>query len=177
MSSKSSSMIDLPSSMMPAIPSQCLPRTFSSRLSNTCSRRSIWPCVSSRCDSKASRRMGSRRPSPTSQRLGQLFLGVVRVAQFVDERIVERACFSHVESPLVSVHVSSGAAEMARRGAIPGVAARLSIWRWRRALCVPGQRLAINLLRGERPDGGGRSESPPCMSIGHVAAINDRSAD
>ena len=34
-SSKSSSMIDLPSSMIPAIPSQCLPRTFSSRLSKT----------------------------------------------------------------------------------------------------------------------------------------------
>ena len=33
-SSKSSSMIDLPSSMIPAMPSQCLPRTFSSRLAN-----------------------------------------------------------------------------------------------------------------------------------------------
>ncbi len=29
------------------------------------------------------------------QRLGQLFLGVIRVAQFVDECVVERACFSH----------------------------------------------------------------------------------
>src|ERR1700722_1931212 len=51
-------MIDFPSSMIPAMPSQCLPRTFSSRLSNTCSSRAIWPCVSLRWLSNAARSLG-----------------------------------------------------------------------------------------------------------------------
>ena len=44
--------------MMPAMPSQCLPRTFSSRLAKTCSRRSICPRVSSRWASNAARSSG-----------------------------------------------------------------------------------------------------------------------
>ena len=99
-SSKSSSMIDLPSSMMPAMPSQCFPRTFSSRLSNTCSRRSIWPCVSSRCALEGLPQLGrGGRLGELGQRLGELALGVVGVAEFVEERVVQRAGFSHGESP------------------------------------------------------------------------------
>ena len=93
-------MTALPSSTIPAMPSQCLPRTFSSRLAKTCSRRAIWPCVSSRWLSNAWRSFGVRRRlRQFRQRLGQLLLAVVCVPQFVDECVVERACFSHVVSP------------------------------------------------------------------------------
>ena len=35
------------------------------------------------------------------ERLGELPFGVVRIAQFVDECVVERACFSHGRIPSV----------------------------------------------------------------------------
>jgi hypothetical protein len=40
------------------------------------------------------------RPRQLRQCLGQLSLGVVRVAQFVDECLVERSCFSHGSASL-----------------------------------------------------------------------------
>jgi hypothetical protein len=42
-----------------------------------------------------------RRFRQLGQRLRQLLLGVVRVPQFVNECVMERACFSHVVSPCV----------------------------------------------------------------------------
>ena len=77
------------------MPSQCLPRTFSSRLANTSSSRSTCPRVSSRWIRTRRAAPASSRPSPSSAAPCQLFLGVVGVAQFVEKRVVQCLRFSH----------------------------------------------------------------------------------
>ena len=100
-SSKSSSMTDLPSSMMPAMPSQCLPRTFSSRLANTCFEALDLPCglLEMRLEGLPQLRRAGRL-GQLRQRLDQLLLGVVGVAQLVDECVVQGSVSAMVVSPV-----------------------------------------------------------------------------
>ena len=111
--SKSSSITDLPSSMMPAIPSQCLPRTFSP--SERTPARACRPARASppRCDSNAAHRISALAFGHLRKRLESLLFRIVGIAEFVDERVVQGPGFSHVSSSpsvvkLLSTHTRGG---------------------------------------------------------------------
>ena len=82
--------------MIPAMPAQVFARGFSSSSSNTCSSRPTWFSVSDRCDDERFAQLvaaGGLRH--LRQRLHELLLGVVEVADFVHEGIHQRIHFGH----------------------------------------------------------------------------------
>jgi hypothetical protein len=93
-------MMDFPSSTIPAMPSQCLPRTFSSRLANTCSQAFDLSARFLQVGLERCAETERRRPSGELWKwLDQLLFGVGCVAEFVDECIVQSTGLGDLISP------------------------------------------------------------------------------
>ena len=162
-SSKSSSMIDLPSSMMPAMPSQCLPADLLVQSSRTPVRAARLPCGLFEVRFERLPQLGIRRRfRELRQRLRQLLFGVVRVAQFVEECVVESPVSAMVDVSLKCVMPRTRRLDARRIG----FSCEMPVLRDRRdelvrdrvparaATMTPGIRLAV----GERRDDPARVE-------------------